>query len=217
MLEHLHIRLVLVEGFRRLGHGESGAEAKEDHLALCLREQFYRREHLVHCHRQLGHLGRTAMVVLDPFGHLARRGAGGGAPVVGDHVVASDAEDPRPERAALFPTLSQREWPPLEPADGPHDLQEDLFRQVFRVGLVADAGETEAIERCDVHVVEPPDRRRVTAPCALHEHAFFGYRQVWQRGFAPRPSGEQGCVLRCAGMRIRHDQDRSAEASAVYV
>src|SRR5690606_39353383 len=93
----------------------------------------------------------------NPFGHFPRGGAGGGAPVVGDHVVASDAEDPCPERAAFFPTLSQRERPPLEPADGSHDLEEDFLGEVFRVGFVADACEAEAIEGCDVDGVKPSD------------------------------------------------------------
>ena len=189
MLEHLHVRLVLLEGFRRLGYGESGAEAEQDDLSLCLGQLFDRLKHLVHRHREFGHLGRPAMLILDPFGHFARRGAGRGAPVVGDHVVASDAEQPGPERAAFFPTLSQREWPPLEPGDRSHDLEEDLLGEVLRVGLIADACEAEAIERRDVRVVQPPDRLLVTSGGALHERALFGDRQVRQRGFASQGAG----------------------------
>src|SRR3546814_17272924 len=104
-------------------------------------------------------------------------------------MVASDAEDPGPEGAALFAVRPQWEWPPLELGDGSHDLEEDFLGEVFRVGFVADAGEAEAIEGCDVRVVEPPDRPLFTFGGALDERAFFGDRQVRQRGAASECAG----------------------------
>ena len=94
-------------------------------------------------------------------------------------MVVRDAEEPRPEGHPLNPLPGGvRGRLPLEPVDRSQHLEEDLFRKVFRIRLIAYPRQAVAIQPGQIRVIQEPKGFLVSATGAIHVIAFHGGRQT---------------------------------------